>query len=239
MKYSLIILVTIFFSACENNSKQQSSNKKSISSLDTFKDSTSYALGADLGENLKRQNVEVDYDMFLAGLTDALETDVVKLDHQKRRQVMSALQKSIRERGKKEGEINLKIAEDFLNENKSKPNVKVTPSGLQYLVMKEGSGASPIKTDRVKVHYVGTLIDGSEFDSSIKRGEPTVFGLNQVIRGWTEGLQLMKIGAKYKFFIHPRMAYGSRDKPGIPANSALIFEVDLIDIVDSNPSTKK
>jgi len=239
MKYSLIIFVIISFSACENNSKQQSLNKKSISSLDTFKDSTSYALGADLGENLKRQNVEVDYDMFLAGLTDALETGVVKLDHQKRRQVMSALQKSIRERGKKEGEINLKVAEDFLDENKSKPNVKVTPSGLQYLVMKEGSGASPIKTDRVKVHYVGTLIDGSEFDSSIKRGEPTVFGLNQVIRGWTEGLQLMKIGAKYKFFIHPRMAYGSRDKPGIPANSALIFEVDLIDIVDSNPSTKK
>ena len=239
MKYSLIILVTIFFSACENNSKQSSLKTRSISSLDTFKDSTSYALGADLGENLKRQNVEVDYDMFLAGLTDALETDVVKLDHQKRRQVMSALQKSIRERGKKEGEKNLKVAEDFLDENKSKPNVKVTPSGLQYLVMKEGSGASPTKTDRVKVHYVGTLIDGSEFDSSIKRGEPTVFGLNQVIRGWTEGLQLMKIGAKYKFFIHPRMAYGSRDKPGIPANSALIFEVDLIDIVDSNPSTKK
>ena len=239
MKYSLIILVTIFFSACENNSKQLSTKTKSISSLDTFKDSTSYALGADLGENLKRQNVEVDYDMFLAGLTDALETDVVKLDHQKRRQVMSALQKSIRERGKKEGEKNLKVAEDFLDENKSKPNVKVTPSGLQYLVMSEGSGASPIKTDRVKVHYVGTLIDGSEFDSSIKRGEPTVFGLNQVIRGWTEGLQLMKIGAKYKFFIHPRMAYGSRDKPGIPANSALIFEVDLIDIVDSNSSTKK
>ena len=239
MKYSLIILVTIFFSACENNSKQSPSKTKSISSLDTFKDSTSYALGADLGENLKRQNVEVDYDMFLAGLTDALETDVVKLDHQKRRQVMSALQKSIRERGKKEGEKNLKVAEDFLEENKSKPNVKVTPSGLQYLVMKEGSGASPTKADRVKVHYVGTLIDGSEFDSSIKRGEPTVFGLNQVIRGWTEGLQLMKIGAKYKFFIHPRMAYGSRDKPGIPANSALIFEVDLIDIVDSNPSTKK
>ena len=239
MKYSLIILVTIFFSACENSSKQSSPKIKSISSLDTFKDSTSYALGADLGENLKRQNVEVDYDMFLAGLTDALETDVVKLDHQKRRQVMSALQKSIRERGKKEGEKNLKVAEDFLDENKSKSNVKVTPSGLQYLVMKEGSGASPTKTDRVKVHYVGTLVDGSEFDSSIKRGEPTVFGLNQVIRGWTEGLQLMKIGAKYKFFIHPRMAYGSRDKPGIPANSALIFEVDLIDIVDSNPSTKK
>ena len=224
MKYSLIILVTIFFSACEknskqsspkiksissidtfkdstsyalganeNNSKQSSPKTKSISSLDTFKDSTSYALGTDLGENLKRQNVEVDYDMFLAGLTDALETDVVKLDHQKRRQVMSALQKSIRERGKKEGEKNLKVAEDFLDENKSKPNVKVTPSGLQYLVMSEGSGASPTKTDRVKVHYVGTLIDGSEFDSSIKRGEPTVFGLNQVIRGWTEGLQLMKV----------------------------------------------
>ena len=97
--------------------------------------------------------------------------------------------------------------------------------------MKEGSGASPTKADRVKVHYIGTLIDGSEFDSSIKRGEPTVFGLNQVIKGWTEGLQLMNPGAKYEFFIHPRMAYGARPRPQIPGNSLLIFEVELIEII--------
>ena len=238
MKFIMSIFLIILIVGCDSKSTE-TVKSKSISSLDTFKDSTSYALGADLGENLKRQQVEVDYDMFLAGLTDAIETGIVKLDHQKRRQVMSALQKSIRDRGKEAGEKNLKIAEEFLKNNKNNSDVKETPTGLQYIVMKEGTGASPNKTDRVKVHYVGTLIDGSEFDSSIKRGEPATFGLNQVIRGWTEGLQLMKEGAKYKFFIHPNIAYGSRDKPGIPANSALIFEVELLEIVGKETPNKK
>ena len=238
MKFIMSIFLIILIVSCDSKSTE-TVKSKSISSLDTFKDSTSYALGADLGENLKRQQVEVDYDMFLAGLTDAIETGIVKLDHQKRRQVMSALQKSIRDRGKEAGEKNLKIAEEFLKNNKNNNDVKETPTGLQYIVMKEGTGVSPNKTDRVKVHYVGTLIDGSEFDSSIKRGEPATFGLNQVIRGWTEGLQLMKEGAKYKFFIHPNIAYGSRDKPGIPANSALIFEVELLEIVGKETPNKK
>jgi FKBP-type peptidyl-prolyl cis-trans isomerase FkpA/FKBP-type peptidyl-prolyl cis-trans isomerase FklB len=238
MKFVISIVLVIFALSCQSGTSKGDS--KSISSLDSFKDSTSYALGADLGENLKRQNVEIDYDMYLAGLTDALETGIVKLDQQQRRQVMSSLQKSIRNRGKVDGEKNLKVAEDFLKNNKlNNPNIKETPSGLQYSVITAGSGDSPNKTDRVKVHYVGTLIDGSEFDSSIKRGEPAVFGLDQVIRGWTEGLQLMKVGAKYKFYIHPKIAYGSRDKPGIPANSALIFEVELLNIVkDSSPNKK-
>ena len=240
MKFLISVFFIIMIIGCDNGStKEVKSKSSSISSLDSFKDSTSYALGADLGENLKRQNVEVDYDMFLAGLTDALETGIVILDQQKRRQVMSALQKSIRNRGKEEGEKNLKIAEDFLKNNKNNPNVKETPTGLQYIVINPGTGDSPGKTDRVKVHYVGTLIDGSEFDSSIKRGEPSTFGLNQVIRGWTEGLQLMNVGAKYKFFIHPKIAYGSRDKPGIPANSVLIFEVELIEIVEKSTPNKK
>jgi FKBP-type peptidyl-prolyl cis-trans isomerase FkpA/FKBP-type peptidyl-prolyl cis-trans isomerase FklB len=238
MKFVISIVLVIIALSCKSGTSKGDS--KSISSLDSFKDSTSYALGADLGENLKRQNVEIDYDMYLAGLTDALETGIVKLDQQQRRQVMSSLQKSIRNRGKVDGEKNLKVAEDFLKNNKlNNPNIKETPSGLQYSVITAGSGDSPNKTDRVKVHYVGTLIDGSEFDSSIKRGEPAVFGLDQVIRGWTEGLQLMKVGAKYKFYIHPKIAYGSRDKPGIPANSALIFEVELLNIVkDSSPNKK-
>jgi len=228
MKYISTFLFIFIMVGCGTETKQ-----KSISTLSTFMDSTSYALGADLGENLKRQQVEVDYDVFMAGLTDAmLDGDLVKLDQKQRRGVMGSLQQSIRDKAKKEGEVNLKVADEFLAKNKEdNPDVKETPTGLQYRVIEEGDGASPVKTDRVKVHYAGKLIDGSEFDSSYERGEPTEFGLNQVIKGWTEGLQLMKVGSKYEFFIHPKIAYGSRPRPTIPANSVLIFEVELLDIV--------
>ena len=114
---------------------------------------------------------------------------------------------------------------------KSNSEVKETPTGLQYRILNEGTGSSPSSTDKVKVHYVGKLLDGTVFDSSVERGEPSEFGLNQVIRGWTEGLQLMKPGAKYEFFIHPKIAYGSRPRPKIPGNSLLIFEVELLDIL--------
>jgi len=228
MKYFSTLLFIIIMVGCGTETKQ-----KSISTLSTFMDSTSYALGADLGENLKRQQVEVDYDVFMAGLTDAmLDGDLVKLDQKQRRAVMGSLQQSIRDKAKKEGEVNLKVADEFLAKNKvDNPDVKETPTGLQYRVIKEGEGDSPSQTDRVKVHYAGKLIDGTEFDSSYERGEPTEFGLNQVIKGWTEGLQLMKVGSKYEFFIHPKIAYGSRPRPTIPANSVLIFEVELLDIV--------
>ena len=233
MKYFSIILLVLVLIGCGT---ETSSNRESISTLSTFMDSTSYALGADLGENLKRQQVEIDYDVFMAGLTDAmLDDELVKLDQKKRRNVMASLQKSIRDKSKKEGETNLKIADEFLAKNKQEnPDVKETPTGLQYRVIKEGEGDSPSQTDRVKVHYAGKLIDGTEFDSSYERGEPTEFGLNQVIKGWTEGLQLMKVGSKYEFFIHPKIAYGSRPRPTIPANSVLIFEVELLDIVENN-----
>ena len=200
--------------------------------MSTFTDSTSYALGADLGENLKRQQIEIDYDIFMAGLMDGMETEMVKFDQKQRRAIMASLQKNIRDKAKLEGDANLKIAEEFLEKNKkNKVEIKETPTGLQYKVLKEGIGASPNSTDKVRVHYVGKLLDGSTFDSSIERGEPSEFGLNQVIRGWTEGLQLMKAGGKYEFFIHPKIAYGSRPRPKIPANSLLIFEIELIEIL--------
>ncbi len=224
----LIFIATIFFNCTSESSKIQ---KKSISTLSTFKDSTSYSLGADLGDNLKRQNVEIDFDVFMAGFMDGMETGMVKLDQKERRTVMANLQKHIRNKSKLEAEDNLKAAEKFLNENKTNQGIKETPSGLQYRVIKEGTGQSPIKDDKVKVHYVGKLLNGSEFDNSLDRGEPTEFGLNQVIKGWTEGLQLMNQGAKYEFFIHPRMAYGARPRPQIPGNSLLIFEVELIEII--------
>ena len=190
-------------------------------------------MGADLGENLRRQNVDIDYDVFMAGLTDGIEIpELVKLDQKQRRAVMASLQKSIREKAKAEGDINIKVADDFLAKNKQENSgVKETPTGLQYRVIKEGNGDTPKKTDKVKVHYAGRLMDGSEFDSSIERGEPAEFGLNQVIKGWTEGLQLMKVGSKFQFYIHPNLGYGARPKQNIPPNSLLIFEVELLEII--------
>ena len=183
----------------------------------------------------KLDGVEIDYDVFVAGLMDGMETGLVKLDQKQRRGVLASLQDNIRNKAKLEGESNLKLADEFLDKNKKDNNdIKETPTGLQYRVLKEGDGDSPRNTDRVKVHYVGRLVDGTEFDSSIERGEPSEFGLNQVIRGWTEGLQLMKVGAKYEFFIHPNIAYGSRPRPKIPGNSMLIFEVELLDIISKN-----
>jgi len=227
MKIS-IILTMLFIIAC---SKQ--SSKKSISGLENFDDSTSYSIGADLGVNLKRQNVDINYDVFLAGLVDGMELSDkdVKLNQSERRKVMSVLQNRIREKEKNQGGENLKAAEAFLSENKKKIDIKETPTGLQYRALKEGDGEKPNADEKVKVHYVGRLIDGTKFDSSIDRGEPAEFGLNQVIKGWTEGLQLMKVGSKYEFFIHPKIAYGSRPRPQIPANSLLIFEVELLEIL--------
>jgi len=169
----------------------------------------------------------------MAGMTDAmLDGELVKLDQKQRRSVMASLQQRIRDKAKNEGETNLKKADEFLAKNKKEnSDIKETPTGLQYRVLREGNGDSPVAEDRVKVHYAGKLIDGTQFDSSYERGDPTEFGLNQVIKGWTEGLQLMKVGAKYEFFIHPKIAYGSRPRPTIPANSVLIFEVELLDIV--------
>ena len=226
MKRGFIPILVILLIGCDSKTK-----KVGVSNLSTFQDTTSYVLGADLGENLRRQNVGLDYDVFMAGLTDGYETGVVQLDKNQRRNAMMELQKHIKEKAQEEGKNNLAAADEFLDKNKNEnPDVKETPTGLQYRVLKEGEGNSPGKTDRVKVHYAGRLIDGTEFDSSIKREEPSSFGLNQVIKGWTEGLQLMKVGSKFEFFIHPKIAYGTRPKPNIPSNSLLIFEVELLEI---------
>ena len=229
MKFGFIPILLIFAIGCG----KKTTERQTVSSLDTFADSASYALGADLGTNLKSQNVEIDYDVFLAGLVDGYEIGDPQLDQKDRRIVMKLLQQRIRQKAKTESENALVQADEFLAKNKAEnPEVKETPTGLQYKVLVEGSGASPQENDRVRVHYAGRLLDGTEFDSSIERGEPTEFGLNQVIKGWTEGLQLMKVGSKFEFYIHPKIGYGSRSRPNIPANSLLIFEVELLDISD-------
>ena len=227
MKKGFILILGLLLFACQTNSHRGGSAK-----ITTFEDSTSYALGADIGENLMRDNIDLNYDIFLSGIIDAYETKDVQLDKKQRRQVMMNLQNKLREKAKLEVENNLKAADEFIKNNKTKNSeVKETPTGLQYRVIKEGDGDSPGPKDRVKVHYSGRLIDGTVFDSS-NEDEPSMFYANQVIRGWTEGLQLMKVGAKFELFIHPKLGYGTRKKSSIPPNSLLIFELELLEIVE-------
>jgi FKBP-type peptidyl-prolyl cis-trans isomerase FklB len=204
--------------------------------LKDTKQKNSYAIGMDIGNNFKRQEIEVDAKALAAGLSDALsgktqmtEADARQVLNEFRTQLMSKMQ----DRDKAAGDKNQKEGDAFLAANAKKEGVKTTASGLQYQVIKSGDakGAHPKATDTVKVHYHGTLIDGSVFDSSIERGEPTEFPVNQVIPGWTEVLQLMRPGDKWKVFIPGKLAYGERSpSPKIGANSTLIFEVELLSI---------
>ncbi|HEX9021250.1 MAG TPA: FKBP-type peptidyl-prolyl cis-trans isomerase [Nitrospirota bacterium] len=195
--------------------------------LKTSKDKLSYALGHDLGRNLKRSGIETDTDVFMKGLKDALSGGKSLMTDEEAKNTIAEMEKewvkNFAEKNKKEGEA-------FLAENKKKSGVKTLPSGLQYKVITEGKGKSPQESDTVTVNYRGTLIDGTEFDSSYKRGQPATFPVNGVIKGWTEALQHMKEGAKWQLFIPADLAYGERAPQGIPPNAALVFEVELISI---------
>ena len=202
-----------------------------------FKDSrekNSYSVGANWGNSLKKQEVDVDLEVLIRGLREAFVGQSALSDEQIRESMM-ALNKEIRakqeEKRKQQGEKNKQEGEKFLAENKTKPAVVALPSGLQYKVLTDGSGESPKPGDVVTVNYRGTLIDGTEFDSSYKRGQPATFPVNGVIKGWTEALQLMKQGAKYQLFIPANLAYGERAMgPDIGPNSTLIFDVELQDV---------
>jgi FKBP-type peptidyl-prolyl cis-trans isomerase FkpA len=198
--------------------------------LKSDKGQASYAIGQQIGKNLKAQNIEIDPKTLAASLSDAMQgkSEMKDEDIQK---AMMKLQEMAMKKQQEEGEANKKKSADFLEKNKSVEGVKTTASGLQYQVITEGNGATPKKDDTVKCHYTGTLIDGTKFDSSVDRGQPAEFPVSGVIPGWTEALQMMKVGSKYKLFIPPELAYGPAGRPGIPANSALVFEVELLEIV--------
>jgi FKBP-type peptidyl-prolyl cis-trans isomerase FklB len=194
------------------------------------KDKVSYSIGLNVGFNLSKQKISVNPDALSAGVKDAL-AGKPQMTEAEVKDTMTAFEKEMMEKQKAEGEKNAADGVKFLEENKKKAGIKTTASGLQYKSLKEGSGPSPKPTDTVTVNYRGTLLDGTEFDSSYKRNEPATFPLNGVIKGWTEGLQLMKKGSKYQFFIPAALAYGERSPgAGIPANSTLIFEVELLEI---------
>ena len=202
--------------------------------LKTDKDKTSYSMGMNVGTGFKQQSIDVNADIFMKGFKDAQSGAKPLLAEEEMRSIILALQKEVvakqTEKMQAAGVKNKKEGETFLTENKKKEGVKTLPSGLQYKVIKEGVGKTPKATDTVTTNYRGTLIDGTEFDSSYKRGQPASFPVNGVIPGWTEALQLMKTGSKWQLFIPATLAYGERGSGAIGPNAVLIFEIELISI---------
>jgi FKBP-type peptidyl-prolyl cis-trans isomerase FklB len=203
--------------------------------LKTEKDKISYSIGFDMGTNLKRNEIDVDPRILMKAIQDVLSGGKPLMTEQEMRDSLMALQKDMaakkQEKMKAAGEKNRKAGEAFLTENKKKEGVKTLPSGLQYMILSEGNGKQPKATDTVTVQYRGTLIDGAEFDSSYQRGQPATFALNQVIKGWTEGVQLMKEGGKIRLFVPSELAYGDRGAGAqIGPGATLIFEVELLSV---------
>ncbi|OGP63135.1 MAG: hypothetical protein A2170_16300 [Deltaproteobacteria bacterium RBG_13_53_10] len=204
--------------------------------LKTPKDKVSYSIGMDIGMTLKNQSIEVDPAILARGIKDSMTGQKPLMTEQEIRDTIAAFQKEMtakqQELAKQMGEKNKKQGETFLAENKKKEGVKTLASGLQYKVIKAGTGKKPKATDTVTTNYRGTLVDGTEFDSSARRGKPATFPVKGVIPGWTEALQLMEEGAKWQLFIPSNLAYGERGTPGGPIgpNAALIFDIELISI---------
>ena len=225
-----IVLVASIFS-CGNQLKQ-------VKSLQTEIDSASYALGLDMALKVSSNFKEADRDLFIQGYKNGIDSDNLLIDKKVLNRFLTGFfQKQQQAQAAKTAQAkfteNKKAGEDFLATNKSKNGVIETESGLQYSIIKKGGGKKPVATSKVKVHYHGTNIDGTVFDSSVDNGTPAEFAVMQVIKGWTEGLQLMNVGAKYKFFIPQNLAYGPQQRgAAIKPFSALIFEVELLDILD-------
>ena len=203
--------------------------------LSTQKEKISYGIGVNIGKSLQNDNLDVDVDILARGIRDVFSGGKLQLTDEEHRAAMTAAQREVMEKQKeaatKAGEKNKKEGEAFLAGNKKKEGVVTLPSGLQYKVLKAGDGKSPAATDKVETNYRGTLIDGTEFDSSYKRGKTAVFPVTGVIPGWTEALQKMKVGDKWQLFVPPELAYGERGAGrDIGPNATLIFEVELVSI---------
>ncbi len=215
---------------------------RKVGSLKTEMDKVSYAIGIQLVTNFKNQGIDIKMDKLILGLKDATAGKKLELTEQEIKMTMMTFgqkmqaqqmekQKADAVKQKADAAKNIAAGKAFLAANGKKEGVKVLPSGLQYKVIKKGTGKTPTPADKVKTHYRGTLIDGTEFDSSYKRGKPAEFGVVKVIKGWTEALLLMKEGDKWELYIPANLAYGTRARPTIPANSTLIFEIELLEIV--------
>ncbi|CCQ09278.1 FKBP-type peptidyl-prolyl cis-trans isomerase FkpA precursor [Pseudoalteromonas luteoviolacea B = ATCC 29581] len=236
LKLSLIAASVLALAACNQKAEEKVVEVK----LETEAQQQAYGIGASVGNFLQKDladkkelGIELDQALLMRGFEDALAGSA-KLDEAKIREVLTALDSTVREKqadfAKVEAEKNKAEGQKFLTENATKEGVTTTESGLQYEVLVQGEGKKPAATDVVQVHYKGTLLDGTEFDSSYARNQPATFPLKGVIAGWTEGLQLMPVGSKYRFTIPSELAYGERDLGRIPSNSTLVFEVELLEI---------
>jgi len=205
--------------------------KPKPATLTTEQDKVSYAIGMSMAKSLKRQSVDVEPDVVAKGLKDVLTGNKTLLSDEEARDTLTGLQAKQQEKAQQVALSNKKEGEEFLAANKSKEGIVTLPSGLQYKILKAGSGPKPSATDAVSCNYRGTLINGTEFDSSYKRGEPATFPVSGVIKGWTEALQLMPVGSKWQLFIPSDLAYGQRGAGAdIGPNATLLFEVELLSI---------
>ena len=202
--------------------------------LETNIDKMSYGIGMSMARSVKGQPIDINSDAMLMGLRDALADKEPRLEEEAIREAFAAVREEEMAKQEENSQAAKQVGEDYLAETAKKEGVKATESGLLYEVLATGTGDSPVATDTVEVHYHGTLIEGSVFDSSVERGTPAKFPVNRVISGWTEALQLMKVGDKWRLHIPADLAYGAQSpSPKIPANSALVFEVELLNIEKS------
>ncbi|MEO6182687.1 MAG: FKBP-type peptidyl-prolyl cis-trans isomerase [Verrucomicrobiota bacterium] len=228
MKQHLIALAVVGTLVAQTHSQEVSVPKDQ-------KDKVSYSLGLEIGSGMKQQKLDINPDFVIEGFRDGLAAKKPRLTEEERQKVMAEFEKSFADRMAAEAKVlpekNKKEGDTFLAENIKKDGVKTLPSGLQYKVIKEGTGPIPKSEDKVTTHYRGTLIDGTEFDSSYSRNEPSSFGVQQVIKGWQEALQLMKVGSKWQLFVPSNLAYGENGSgKQIGPNATLIFDIELISI---------
>ncbi len=229
MKYSIVALCGAGLLVASALAADEKDAPKAEAGLKDTKAKGSYALGAMLAKQFKAQKLELDPESFTRGLRDAL-ADKLELTEAQCQDALQALQADLDAKRAESMKEWPKLQKDYLEANKKKEGVKTLESGLQYRVIKEGTGKIPTDRDSVTVHYKGTLTDGTEFDSSYKRGQPVQFGVTRVIAGWTEALQLMKVGSKWELVIPAELAYRNQQKGQIPPNSTLIFEVELLGV---------
>jgi len=219
-KIVFLVLVSVMMIA-ESSAQRGKKNQ-----LENSADSVSYALGISFATSIKNLKIpDLNLEKIYMAIEEVMENEATKFTINESQQVIQAYMAELKESQKKE---NLISANKFLEENKKRDGVIVIQEGLQYEILREGSGESPVSSSKVKTHYKGTLLDGSVFDSSYDRGKPIDFQLGRVIKGWQEALKLMKPGSKWKLYIHPDLGYGERDSEDIPANSMLIFEIELL-----------
>lgn len=232
---ALAVVAAVGLIGCEQFKNAGSKTTK----LESDDEKVAYAIGQQIGNGMKSQGLKIDTTILASSIDDVLQGKPSRLTQEQMQAAMMKMRENMTAKQESEGKANIEKGSKFLEENKKKPNVKVTKSGLQYEIIAEGKGNSPKPEDTVKVHYTGTLIDGTKFDSSVDRGEPAEFPVGGVIPGWTEALQLMKPGAKFKLAIPSELAYGPQGRPSIPANSVLLFDVELIEIAAAKKPTAK